>query len=165
MLTVSPQAGQHLAVISTLGLVTEVRVKTNGAIQLERVTPLFREAWSREFVSRDLRQLFAPSLDLEIGGRLPDQRFVLESRPTLDGYVSRYIFTPSGNRLQEMEVARAGRRWYHVSVKRYRQFAGFPREIPSDFEVVAPGYRLELRTAELAVLEPGEVRATAPSRP
>ena len=165
VLTVSPQEGQHLAVISTLGLVTDVRVETNGAIQLVRVTPLFNETWSREFVSRDLRQLFVPNLDLEIGGRLPDERFVLESRPPLDTYVSRYIFTPSGDRLQEMEIARAGRRLYHVSVKRYQRFAGFPREIPSEFEVLAPSYRLELRTAELAVFEPGAARAAATSRP
>lgn len=165
VLTVSPQDGQHLAVISTLGLVTDVRVETNGAIQLVRITPLFREAWSREFVSRDLRQLFAPKLDLEVVGRLPDKRLVLESRPTSDALVSRCIFTPSGDRLQEMEIARAGQRLYHVSVKHCHQFAGFPREIPSEFEVVAPGYRLELRTAELAVFEPGAARAAATSRP
>jgi hypothetical protein len=165
LLTVSPEDGLHLAVISALGLVTEVRVETNGAIQLVKVTPLFKETWSREFVSRDLRQLFAPNLDLELGGRLPDDRFVLESRPASDAGVCRYIFTPSGDRLEEMEIARAGRPWYHVSVKRYRQFAGFPREIPSDFDVVAPGYRLELRTAELAVLDPGAARAAATSQP
>ena len=165
VLTVSPRAGQHLAVISTLGLVTDVRVETNGAVELVRVTPLFKETWSREFVSRDLRQLFAPNLDLEFGGRLPDQRLVLESRPTVDASVSRYVFTPSGDRLQEMEIARAGRRLYHVSVKRYHQFAGFPREIPSEFEVVAPGYRLEIRTAELVVLEPSAARAAATSQP
>jgi len=165
VLTVSPQGGQHLAVISTLGLVADVRVETNGAVELVRVTPLFNETWSREFVSRDLRQLFVPNLDLEIGGRLPDERFVLESRPTLDACVSRYIFTASGDRLQEMEIARAGRRLYHVSVKRYHQFAGFRKEIPSEFEVVTPGYRLELRTAELAVFEPGAARAAATSQP
>jgi hypothetical protein len=165
VLTVSPEEGQHLAVVSTLGLVTEVRVETNGAIQLVQVTPLFKETWSREFVSRDLRQLFAPHLNLEIGGRLPDERFVLENRPTLEAGVCRYIFTPLGDRLEEMEIARAGRRFYHVSVKHYRQFAGFPRAIPSDFDVVAPDYRLELRTAELAVLEPGAARAAATSPP
>ena len=165
MLAVSPQGGQHLAVISTLGLVTDVLVKTNGEVELLKVTPLFKEAWSRDFVARDLRQLFAPNLDLETGGWLPDGRLALESKPTADAYVTRYIFTPSGDRLQEMEIAHAGRRLYRVCVTRCQQFAGFPRQVHSDFEVVAPEYRLELRTTELVVPEPGAASASATSRP
>ena len=165
MLTVSPQAGWHLALISTLGLVTDVRLTTNGTVQVVRVTPLFTDAWSREFVSRDLRQLFALSLEIEIGGRLPDGRFVLESRKMSQTSVRRYIFTPSGDRLQEMEIADAGRRLYHVFIKRHQRFTAFPQEVPSEFEVFTPGYTLELRTVELGVLEPVAGRVMPTSQP
>jgi hypothetical protein len=151
VLTVSPEQGAHLAVISTLGLVAEVRVTTNGAVEVLKVTPLFREAWSRDYVARDLLRLFVPGGDLEPAGRLPDGRLVLETRPTTNSVVTRYIFTPSGDRLQELEVSRQERRLYRASVRRYQKFAGYPFEIPSEFEVVTPNYRLELRTAELVV--------------
>jgi hypothetical protein len=151
VLTVSPEQGAHLAVISTLGLVAEVRVTTNGAAEVLKVTPLLRETWSRDYVARDLLRLFVPGGDLESAGRLPDGRLVLETRPTTNSVVTRYIFTPSGDRLQEMEISCQERRLYRASMRRYQKFEGYPFEMPSEFEVVAPNYQLELRTAEVVV--------------
>jgi hypothetical protein len=150
MLTVSPQNGHHLAVVSTMGLVTEVAVRTNRTSELLRTTPLFREQWSRDFVARDLRRLFMPREDLDAGGRLPDGRLVLATSPAPDQSVVRYVFTPTGNRLLEMEVARSGQRLYHARIKRYKNFSGFSGELPAEFEVVTPRYRLNLLTAEMA---------------
>jgi len=151
VLTVSPQNGAHLAVVSTLGLVAEVQVNTNHASRVLRVTPLFRPDWSREFVARDLRRLFLAPSDLDIAGRLLDGRFVLETRPALEANVVRYILSPTGEKLEEVEVARQGQRLYHALVRRYQKFAGVPAAVPAEFEVRARDYRLELRTAELVV--------------
>ena len=165
VLAVSPQAGEHLAVVSTLGLVTEVQVATNGQTRLLRASPLLKETWSRDFVARDLRELFAPCAEGEPGGWLADGRLVLESRPRPDGSAARWVFTPSGQRLQEIEVVRGQRRLYLARIRQYRQFAGFPRGIPAEFDVRAPAYRLELRTAALTVLSgdaPGIAGAAPP---
>ncbi len=151
VLTASPETGHHLAVISTLGLVTELQIGTNRTSQLLRSTPLFREDWSRNFVARDLRRLFVPRPDADVAGRLEDGRFVLESAPTTEGYLIRYIFSPDGEHLQEVEVEQAGSRVYHAVVRRYRTFPGVAREFPSEIAVTAPAYRLNLRTAELTV--------------
>ncbi len=154
VLTASPNKGLHLAVISALGLVTELEVSTNRTSQLLRVTPLFRPDWSREFVAQDLRRLFMPPPDLEVGGRLPDGRLVLETPPEMQARVARYIFSRNGDRLEEVEVAREGRRLYHASVRRYQKFAGWTPEVPAEFAVTTPAYRLELRTADLVVPAP-----------
>jgi hypothetical protein len=151
VLTASPDSGHHLAVINTLGLVTELQVKTNRTSELIRSTPLFREDWSRNFVARDLQRLFAPAPGTARAGRLKDGRFALESIPTVEGHLTRYVFSHNGRRLQEVEVEQRGKRVYHATVRRYRTFAGVDREIPSEIAVTAPSYSLNLRTAEFTV--------------
>ncbi len=162
VLTASPEGGHHLAVISTLGLVTELRVTTNRTSELLRSTPLFREDWSRNFVSRDLRRLFVPRMDADRPGHLEDGRLVLETAPNAEGFLIRYIFSPDGERLQEVEVEQRGARVYHATVRRYQTFAGVGHEIPSEISVVAPAYRLNLRTAELTVPAANDVSTAVP---
>jgi hypothetical protein len=161
VLTASPESGHHLAVISTLGLVTELQVATNRTSALLRTTPLFRADWSRNFVARDVRRLFAPRTDVNRPGRLEDGRFVLESPSNAEEFVTRYVFSKDGQRVQEVEVEQHGTRVYHAIVRRYRMFPGFDREIPSEVAVVAPSYRLSLRTAELTVPTPDDVSTAA----
>jgi hypothetical protein len=151
VLTASPQTGYHLAVVSTLGLVTELRVNTNRTSEVLRSTPLFREDWSREYVARDVKRLFAPRQDANTPGRLNDGRYVLETTPTAEGLLIRYIFSPDAAQLQEVEVEEHDARVYHATLRRYRRFAGFTKEVPSEIEAVSPSYRLNLRTAAMTV--------------
>jgi hypothetical protein len=152
VLVVSPGEGHHLAVVSNLGVVTELRLNADGTCDILKVTPLFQESWSRRFVARDLRWLFVPPVNLEAAGRLADGRLALESRgATGDATTTRYIFSPGGERWEELELLRDGCCFYRVEVRRYRAFAGCPAEVPSEFRVTSKSYRLELRVAELSV--------------
>jgi hypothetical protein len=151
VLTVAPGEGCQLAVVSSLGAVTGLRVKPDGACELLKVTPLFREDWSRRFVAEDLRRLFLPPSLLEPAGRLADGRLVLQTAADAEGLQARYVFTADGGRWQELELVRDGRSVYHASVRRYRAFAGVPGDVPGEFEVNAGSHRLELRITELSV--------------
>ena len=151
VLTVAPGEGCQLAVVSSLGVVTGLRVKPDGACELLKVTPLFREDWSRRFVAEDLRRLFLPPALLEPVGRLADGRLVLQTGADAEGMQARYVFTADGGRWQELELVRGGRSFYHASVRRYRAFAGVPGDVPGEFEVNAGSHRLELRITELSV--------------
>jgi hypothetical protein len=150
-LTVSPLDGYHLAVVSSLGVVADVRVNSDGACAVLKVTPLFRESWSRQFLARDLRWLFVPPAHPEPAGRLADGRLVLQTRAGSDGVTARYIFTPGGERWQELELVKNRRSFYRAFVRRYRTFAGYPVEVPCEFEVNAASYRVELRLAEFFI--------------
>jgi hypothetical protein len=143
--------GNHLAVISTLGLVTELQVNTNRTSEVLRSTPLFREDWSKTYIARDVKQLFMPRGDADIAGLLNDGRLVLETKPTPEGYLIRYIFSSDAQRLDEVEVEHEGARVYHALVQRYRKFEGFPESVPAEIEVVAPAYKLNLRTAAMSL--------------
>jgi hypothetical protein len=151
VLTASPGEGYHLAVVSNLGTVTDLRVKADGACELLKVTPLFRESWSRQFVAQDLRWLFVPPADLKPAGRFADGRLVLQTDAGSDGPQARYVFAAPGERWQELELIRNGRSYYRATVRRYCAFAGVPGEFPCEFEVTATTHRLYLRMAELSV--------------
>jgi hypothetical protein len=151
VLTAAPGEGHHLAVISSLGLVTDLRVRDDGACELLKTTPLFPATWSRDYVARDLDCLFVPPAMLKPAGRLADGRLVLQTVADSDGMQARYIFAANGERWQELELIRNGRRFSHASIRRYRAFPGIPREVPCEFEVTAASHRLELRIVELSV--------------
>jgi hypothetical protein len=151
VLTAAPGEGHDLAVVSSLGVVTGLRVKPDGTCEILKVTPLFREDWSRRYVAEDLRRLFVRPAGLEPAGRLADGRLVLQTDTDTDGGRARYVFTNSGGRWQELELSRKGRAFYRVAVRRYRAFTGIPGEVPCEFEVNAGSHRLELRIAELSV--------------
>jgi hypothetical protein len=152
-LTVSTNEGWHLAVVSPLGLVAEVRVRRDGARDLLKVTPLLRAAWSRDFLARDLQWLFAPPGELRPAGRLADERLVFERPPGADGLLARYLFSASGDRWQELELSRQGRQLYHATLGAFRKFAGWPVESPSEIQVDAGAYRLHLRVVEMRLSE------------
>lgn len=151
VLTARPGEGHHLAVVSALGVVTDVRLGADGACEVQKVTPLMREQWSRDYVGRDLQLLFATPRTLEYGGRMTDGRLLLVAGPDASGLVLRYAFTPEGDRWEEVEMSRAGRRLYHARVLRYGPAKGSPAELPSAFEVVAETYRLFVQVAEWRV--------------
>jgi hypothetical protein len=149
VLKVSTNEGWHLAVVSSLGLVSEVRVRPDGSSQVLKVTALFPEEWSREFVARDVRALFAPPRKLTSAGWLGDGSLVLESAPDDMGVASRYFFAPDARQLNAIELMKAGRCVYHAEVKGSRAFPGGGGKIPTEFEVDAGAYRLHLRIADL----------------
>jgi hypothetical protein len=151
VLEASTNTGWHLAIVSNLGLVAGLRVNRNGSCEAVQVTPLFRESWTRQFVARDVRWLFIPPPDFAASGRLADGRLVCETLPDPDGTVARYGFTADGQRWQELEVLRGGRREYHASLRGYRIFAGNLREVPTEMEVQAESYQLHLRLVELSL--------------
>lgn len=151
LLTVSPANGYHLALASTFGTVTDLRVKPDGDTELLKVTPLFRADWSRRFVARDLRRLFIPPGELRFVGRLADGQLVLRTTPDSAGVTAEYIFSADGSRWQELELAQNGKIFYHMVVKHYLKFPATAVEIPNEFDVTAKSYRLELRIAAISV--------------
>ncbi len=159
-LTVSPVQGWHLALISTLGLITEVRVRADGSSQVLKVSALFREAWSREHVVPALRWLFAPPPRLEPAGRLADGRIVLEGSDRPDHELARYVCSPDGSRWEALEVVAGARRICHMRLGGYRSFAGLGREVPAEIELRAGTYQLHLRIVALDAPSPPWVEAS-----
>ena len=151
VLEVSTNAGWHLAIVSNLGLVAGLRVNRDGSCEVLQVTPLFREAWTRQFVARDVRRLFISPPEFVSAGRLADGRLVCETAPESDGAVARDIFSTDGQRWQELEISRGGRREYHVVLRGYRTFPGTAHAVPAEMEVQAENYQLHLRLVELDV--------------
>jgi hypothetical protein len=151
LLKVSPTEGHHLAIVSSFGVVTELRVKADVDCELLKVTPLFREDWSRRFVARDLRWLFIAPANLRPAGQLADGSVVLETAPDSAGVMAEYIFSADGVRWQALDLIQNGSTFYRAVPKNFRKFSGTSAEIPGGFEVSAEAYRLELRIAELAV--------------
>ncbi len=142
--------GYDLALVSNLGVVTAVRASHNGDVEVRQVTPLFREDWARQFVARDLRWLFVPPPELVAAGRMADGRMVLQTKPTEDGMVARYVFDNVGRKLEMMELVRQGRSCWRAEVTRYRTFGGVG-ETPAEFRVHAGSYQLDLRIVDLAL--------------
>jgi hypothetical protein len=149
LLTVSPTEGYHLALVSSFGVVTDLRINPDRSTELLKVTPLFRADWSRDFVARDLRVLFVSPASLSLAGKLADGRSVFAAPRETDGTEARYVFGGAG--WQELELRRDGKTVYHATIKHRRKFAPGGPEIPDTFEVVAESYRLDLRVAALAV--------------
>lgn len=151
LLTVSPAEGWHLALISTLGLVTDVRVRGDGSTEVLKITPLFREDWAREYVARELRWLFAPPSGLALAGRLSDGRLVLVTEGCDDGVKARYACSADGRRWEEVEILNGLRRLFHAKVCRYQSFPGWPRAVPAEIEVNADSHQLHVRIAAMSV--------------
>lgn len=151
LLQVSPTNGYHLAIVSSFGVVTDLRVKANGDCELLKVTPLFREDWSRRFVARDLHWLFGAPASLQPAGRLVGGNVVLQTDPDSTGVTARYIFSADGAHWQELDLLLEGKYFYRAVPKNFRKHPGVATEIPGAFEVNAESYRLELRIAEMTV--------------
>jgi hypothetical protein len=160
VLEASTNAGWHLAIVSNLGLVAGLRVNRNGSCEAVQVTPLFRESWTRQFVARDVRWLFMPPPEFVSTGRLADGRLICKTAPESDGAVARYIFSADGQRWQELDVWRGGRREYHAVLRGYRTFAGTAHALPAEMEVQAENYQLHLRLVELSLKDGIATEAT-----
>jgi hypothetical protein len=151
-LNVSPADGCHLALVSALGLITDVRVKADGDSEILKVTPLFREEWSREHVARELRWLFTPPPSLAPVGRLSDGRLVLEGTDAAGKVQARYLCRADDGRWEELELRVGARRVFHARLGGHRLFAGLEREIPTDIELDAGTHKLHLRIVALTVM-------------
>ncbi|MGD1086152.1 MAG: hypothetical protein ABSA47_15565 [Verrucomicrobiota bacterium] len=149
-LTVSPAEGWHLALISMLGLVTDVRVRNDGTTEVLKVTPLFRQDWARDYVAQELRWLFTPPPDLAPAGRLGDGRLALEGQCRADGTKARYVCSADGSRWEELEVWTGPRRLFHAKISAYRSFPGWPRALPAEIELDAGAHQLRVRTLTIA---------------
>jgi hypothetical protein len=154
LLKVSSREGWHLAVVSTLGLVTEVRAKSDGSNEVLKVTPLFREEWAREYVAQELRYLFVPPAKLAPGGRLDDGRLVLDEVESSNGAKRRYVCRADGGVWEELEVLEGNRRRFHATISSGRSLPGWPHLSPQEIEVKADTHQLHLRLS-LAPLEKG----------
>lgn len=148
-LSVSPREGWHLALVSALGAITDVRVQSDGTVEVLRVTPLFREDWTREHVARELGWLFIAPAELELAGRLEDGRWVLAGPRATDGVQARYLFSADGRRWEELEVVNGTRRVCHAHLGGYRSFPGFTDEVPGEMDLEADTHRLQLRIIAL----------------
>ena len=137
--------------MSNLGLVAGMRVSRDGSCEVLQVTPLFREAWTRQFVARDVRRLFLPPPEFVSAGRLADGGLVCETAPETDGAVARYIFSADGQQWQELEVSRGERQEYRLALHGYRVFPGTTHAVPAEMEMQAENYQLRLRRVELDV--------------
>ena len=160
-LTAGPDDGLHLALVSSLGLVAEVRLRSNGAAEVVKVTPLFRESWSRDHVLRDLRCLLAAPGELHPAGTLTDGRLALEPTAGAGGLRARYLFSADGQRWEELELREKGRRVYRAILGRHRRYEGWPQDLPTEIRVDAGAYRLHLRVAELNIRPPTNAAGAA----
>ena len=147
VLTVSPAEGWHLAVISTLGLVTDLRLRTDGAAEVLKVTPLFREAWARDYVTRELRWLFTPPPALAPMGRLDDGRLVLEAPNRPEDGTARYVCSADGRRWEELELVSGGCRVFHATIFRSAPLRGWQGAVPAEIDVDSVTHQLHLRIA------------------
>jgi hypothetical protein len=153
LLTVSPAEGWHLALVSTLGLVTDVRVRSDGSSEVMKVTPLFREDWARDYVARELRWLFRPPTELVPAGCLSDGRLMLESSGGAEGCTARYLCSANGSRWEELEVLSGARRMMHAKVSGYRDVAGWPHAVPMEMDVTTDTHELHVRMAALSLAD------------
>lgn len=151
LLSVSPADAWHLALISTLGLVTDLRVKGDGSSEVLKVTPLFREQWAREYVAEELRWLFNPPPALAPAGCLSDGRLLLEAENRLEGVTARYVCSADGSRWEELEVSKGTRRLFHARIAGRRLFPGWPRAIPAEMDVVSATHQLQMRILALSL--------------
>jgi hypothetical protein len=151
LLQVSPAEGHHLAIVSSFGVVTDLRVNPVGDCTLLKITPLFREEWSRRFVARDLHRLFGAPDDLQPAGLLAGGNLVLQTRPDSAGVTARYVFSADGSRWLELDLLQAGEIFYRAIPKNFLKQPGMPMDIPRNFDVNAEAYRLELNLTELIV--------------
>ena len=151
LLQVSPADGHHLAIVSSFGVVTDLRIKANGDCELLKVTPLFREDWSRRFIARDLRWLFIAPENLRPAGHFADGKIILQSAPDVGGVTAQYVFSADGRHWQELDLWQNGKMFYRTIPKTFWKFSGMASEVPTTFDVSAEAYRLELRITELTV--------------
>jgi hypothetical protein len=149
VLTCEPGKGLHLAVVSPLGLVTEVACRAGGAGEVLRVTPLFPERWARGYVARDLTWLFQRVRDPILRAQLVDGRTVLETQGV--GTRRRYVLGDDESRIEELEVVAGDRLVYRARFSRWREVANWPVPLPSAIQVDAGTYRLDLQVVQMAV--------------
>ena len=123
LLEVSPAEGWHLAIVSSFGVVTDLRVKADGDCELLKVTPLFREDWSRRFVARDLRWLFVAPANLQPAGQLADGGVVLQTAPDSVGRDSAICFFRRWRTLAGIGFVRDGKTFYRATPKNFRKFS------------------------------------------
>lgn len=154
LLSVSPADGGHLALVSSLGTVTDLRVRADGATELLKITPLFRADWSRNYVARDVRELFLPPAGLERAGWRADGRLVLQFPPDAAGAVAEYVFSPDGSRWEQLSLLRRGKTFYRAIIRRCSKWPALAAAIPDEFEVTAEAYRLDLRVTSLTTEGP-----------
>ena len=147
-LEISPANELRLAVLTPMGVLTQVKVSSNGEVRVLSAGSSFRESWSRDYLARDARLLFAPDTAALQAGRLADGRPVLWKRQP-DGTRLSYVFGPGGAPWQELEIARGSRRLYHAVCRRQAVFGGPAREVPAEIRVEAECYTVDLRLCEL----------------
>lgn len=149
-LEISAAGDLRLAILTPMGVLTQVQVASNGAVRVVSAGSGFREAWSRGRLARDLRLLFAPDSAALRAGRHPDGRPVLEARQP-DGSRVRYLFDRDAARWRDLEIVRGSRTVYRAACGGFARFDGHDREVPTEIRVEAEGYRLDLRLCELKV--------------
>lgn len=149
-LEISAAGELRLAVLTPMGVLTQVQVASNGTVRILSTASAFRESWSRDRLARDIRLLFAPDPSALQAGRLPDGRPVLGARRP-DGSHVRYIFSRDGATWQELDIVRGSRRVYRAVCGSPARFDGHAREVPTEIRVEADGYLLDLRLCELKV--------------
>jgi hypothetical protein len=149
VMTVSAEEGWQLAIVNTLGLVSQVRVNGRGEGEVLKVTPLFREEWSRDFVIRDVHWLFVPPNQLQSQGRREDGALVLEIPVGEQGLLARYVVSPDGERWTELELYRDGRRIYRAVMTAFQKDSKRVAMTPLEIHVTTEPYELHLRVVRM----------------
>jgi len=149
MLSVAENRSAHLALVSALGAVTELRLEPQGTCVVLKVTPLFREAWTRKYVARDLRWLSLPPPTITDAARAVDGRILLQALGEDAVTRATYVMSAAGDQWEALELhhPRDGRSDVTVQPARRREDGG--PTVPAAYEVVTPRYRLDLRVLEV----------------
>ena len=120
--------GLELAVLSPMGVMAEVRMDSNGVVQVVKTAPSFRKAWAQEYIGTVVKLLFPVKVE-----EMATSMTVLWRREE-DGRRWEYVF--DGRKWQEATIRRGGRRVWEA------------KGSPEFWRVKGPGVEIELRTVE-----------------
>ncbi|MEI6970704.1 MAG: hypothetical protein WCL44_04235 [bacterium] len=134
----------RLVARGTVGLVAEVEWTARAGAKVLRTGRFFKQRWSEAYMARDLVLLCAPPQQLPIVESTAGGCIVLGQDNIRDNTMLRYVFSPDGMILQEIQAGRPGRPNYTARIAGYRQFEGYSQPVPAEIAVDGEGYSLHL---------------------
>ncbi len=154
VLKASPAEGLHLALISSLGLVTDLRRTPDGRTEILKTTALFPEAWARDYVGSTLDCLFAPpdqdSL-IEAGHLATGQRVLVTTRGVRQ---IRYHYSATHEQIEALEVLEKGRLVASARFEDFQQTEGSHTKVPSRISIDTRRYQILLRNVRFRISAP-----------
>ena len=137
---------RRLVLYGPLGLMTELRMRPDAAVEVVRMTPLFRESWVREFVARDLRSLFSLPEAASWLGTGTDGGVILGQTDPADGSLRRFQLDAADGHWKSVEWVSGEKCLWRAEILNWKSFPGFAAPIPAEFSLQSLHYSLHLVT-------------------